>query len=498
MRDDPAGAEPRIVAAAPSAHAMTTEATTDLPRFMLSRPRWLTTPPIAVGRRGGWIALSVLLLATLAVVAYAASGPTVLVPRSVRVFPNWEAGPLHYITSRPLTDRWTLDLIFSFVLVAMLIAYGIAMAAIRSLTMRSIVIVVLVLHLILLLSPPLQLSDIFNYMGYARLGALHHISPYTHGISSEHFDPIFQFASWDNLKSPYGELFTALSYPLAFLSLPVAFWVIKVLVVLFSLGFLSLVWWCAVKLGRDPRFVVGFVALNPIYLLYAVAGFHNDFLMLVASMAAIAFVLSGRDRSAGAALVVAVAVKFTAILLGPFLLVAVGTRARSKQLVIGGVIAAIPLVVMSVILFGTSLPNLQQQSSLLTELSMPNLVGLALHVGGATSTVLDLADLFVVAVVLYQFLRGLRGRDWLAGAGWSTLALLVSLAWLVPWYIVWVLPLAALGTSPWLRRMTAVMTVFLVLTFAPGVTTYLSDHNINPLDTPAGRASQSLQNSLAS
>ena len=281
-------------------------------------------------------------------------------------------------------------MIFSCVLVAMLIAYGVAMAAIRSLTMRSIVIVVVILHLILLLSPPLQLSDIFNYMGYARLGALHHISPYTHGISSEHFDPIFQFASWDNLKSPYGELFTAVSYPLAFLPLPVAFWVIKVVVVLLSLGFLALVWWCAVKLDRDPRFVVGFVALNPIYLLYAVAGFHNDFLMLVASMAAIAFVLSGRDRSAGAALVVAIAVKFTAILLAPFLLVAVGTRQRSKQLVIGGLIAAIPLVVLSVILFGTSLPNLQQQSSLITELSISNLVGLLLHVGGATSTVLYL------------------------------------------------------------------------------------------------------------
>ena len=112
------------------------------PGSTLSRPRWLTTPPIAVGRRGGWIALSVLLLATLAVVAYASSGPTVLVPRSVRVFPNWEAGPLHLITSRPLNDRWTLDVIFSCVLVAMLIAYGVAMAAIRSLTMRSIVIVV--------------------------------------------------------------------------------------------------------------------------------------------------------------------------------------------------------------------------------------------------------------------------------------------------------------------------------------------------------------------
>ena len=58
-------------------------------------------------------------------------------------------------------------------------------------------------------------------------------------------------------------------------------------------------------------------------------------------------------------------------------------------------------------------------------------------------------------------------------------------------------PLAALSTSPGLRRMTAVMTVFLVLTFAPGVTKYLSNHDINPLSTPAGRASMSLQNRLA-
>ncbi len=36
-----------------------------------------------------------------------------------------------------------------------------------------------------------------------------------------------------------------------------------------------------------------------------------------------------------------------------------------------------------------------------------------------------------------------------------------------------------------------------MLTFVPATTTYLSDHNINPLDTPAGRASQSLQNKLA-
>ena len=36
--------------------------------------------------------------------------------------------------------------------------------------------------------------------------------------------------------------------------------------------------------------VLVLVALNPIYMMYAVGGFHNDFFMLVPSMAAIALV----------------------------------------------------------------------------------------------------------------------------------------------------------------------------------------------------------------
>ena len=48
--------------------------------------------------------------------------------------------------------------------------------------MRTIVISIVALHAILLLSPPLQLTDLFNYLGYARLGGLHHLNPYTHVI----------------------------------------------------------------------------------------------------------------------------------------------------------------------------------------------------------------------------------------------------------------------------------------------------------------------------
>ena len=113
----------------------------------------------------------------------------------------------------------------------MFAAYAVVVAAARTFSMRAIAIVVVALHVILLLSPPLQLTDVFNYLGYARLGALHHLNPYTHVIKQEMFDPVYRFTSWHNLRSPYGPLFTAITYPLAFVSLPVAYWMLKIVTV---------------------------------------------------------------------------------------------------------------------------------------------------------------------------------------------------------------------------------------------------------------------------
>ncbi len=146
----------------------------------------------------------------------------------------------------------------------------------------------------------MQLTDLFNYLGYARLGAVHHLNPYTHGIGAEVHDPVFRFSTWHNLHSPYGPLFTAFTYPIALLPIPVAYWVLKVFAVGLSLAFIGLVYKCAVLLGRDPRFAVLFVAANPIYLMYAVGGFHNDFFMLVPSTAAIALLLAPAGPLRGA------------------------------------------------------------------------------------------------------------------------------------------------------------------------------------------------------
>ena len=271
-----------------------------------------------------------------------------------------------------------LNIGLSAVLVVMLVAYAAVLASVRSLSMRAIVITVVALHAILLLSPPQQLTDLFNYLGYARLGGLHHLNPYTHPIADEIHDPVFRFTTWHHLLSPYGQLFTALTYPLALLPLPVAYWAMKVITVLMSLAFIALVGVCARSLGRDPRFAVLFVAANPIYLMFAIPGFHNDFFMLVPSTAAVAFLLE-QPRPAGRG----------------------GADGRGVREVHGGAAAPVPADRraaatsggggswrercsrrsrcwrMSIALFGFAIPNLQDQSTLLTELEHPEPVRVA-------------------------------------------------------------------------------------------------------------------------
>jgi hypothetical protein len=155
----------------------------------------------------------------------------------------------------------------------------------------------------------------------------------------------------------------------------------------------------------------------------------------------------------------------------------------------GALAAAIPLALMSVALFGLSLPNLGVQSGLITGLSLPNLTGLAAGTGGATHAVMRVVNVGVVLVVL----AGLRRRDWVAAAGWAQLALVASMAWLMPWYIVWVLPLAAVAGSARLRRGAVAFTVFLVVTFAPATNWFLHTHDVRPMNTPVGNAALAYQ-----
>ncbi len=496
MRDDPAVAEASGLLAAGtagSAGAADATATISFGRRAAPAVRLRAVRIPTLGARAGYLALALILLGALATVLFAAAGSGVLAPRAHALFPSWEAGPLHALGLLPRLSTRQMQTADSLFLLAMTATYAATLIAARSLSMRVIWIWIVAVSVILLIGPPLQLTDLFNYIAYARLGALHHLNPYTHVINNEAWDPVYGSTSWHNLSSPYGPLFTAITYPLAWLPLPISYWVLKSAIVAASLTFVWLVGKCAKLLGQDPRPAVLFVAANPLYVFYAVGAFHNDFLMLVPSTAAIALLLMRRDRAAGAAVALAVAVKVTAVVLLPFLLIAARPPARRPRVLAGAVLAAIPLALMNLALFGFNMPNLADQTGVVTGFSVPNLVGLALGVGGSTSGLLRLASVGVVAVVLLS-LR--RPRAWIAGAGWSTLALISSVAWLMPWYLVWVLPLAALGSSVRLRRATLAFTVFLVLTFMPETGVFVNAHGLNPMSTSVGQAALANQEKL--
>jgi hypothetical protein len=61
--------------------------------------------------------------------------------------------------------------------------------------------------------------------------------------------------------------------------------------------------------------------------------------------------------------------------------------------------------------------------------------------------------------------------DWIAGSGWAALALLVTAASLLPWYVVWLMPLAALGRDRRLWKaslvLSGVMVGFQLLAYIP-------------------------------
>jgi hypothetical protein len=86
-------------------------------------------------------------------------------------------------------------------------------------------------------------------------------------------------------------------------------------------------------------------------------------------------------------------------------------------------------------------------------------LGTAGHVAGVLLAILFA---FVFCRLLLRVWRG--ELDWIDGAGWMVVALLITASSLLPWYVAWLMPLAALGADRRLWRTSIAMTgVFLAV-----------------------------------
>jgi hypothetical protein len=410
-----------------------------------------------------WLAaggLAVMVVAAGVVAVGAAGGRSFLVFSGRKPMTDWLAGPFGGLTD-PITP-----VLFGVMVFAMAAGYLTVLAYSRSLRPRLAFAGLGVLHLIVLLAPVLLTADVIGYINYARLDVVHGLNPYTSGASDAPYDLTHFWVIWHYLPSPYGPLFTVLIKPLALVDYRAAVWLVKVAAALAALGCLGLMWRCARLLGRDPVFATVFVGLNPIWLLWAVGGAHNDVLLTLLVLLAIERILSLHQASGGAALAGAVAVKASGGLILPFALL--GSPGRVRMVVgaaVGG--AAIAGVVLLMLGPGVVLDYptaVSVQNDLVTQHSVPGRVGELIGVGGATAAVRLAATIAFVVAVLALLVRTWRGADWLESAGWATLALLLATPWFMPWYLVWLLPLAALSPSRRLAGATLAVTAFVALT----------------------------------
>jgi hypothetical protein len=95
---------------------------------------------------------------------------------------------------------------------------------------------------------------------------------------------------------------------------------------------------------------------------------------------------------------------------------------------------------------------------------VPGFLNLGLGLGTVSQvTSVILAVCFVVAFV-FLLRRVWRGQmDWIDGAAWATLAMLVTASSLLPWYVAWLLPLVGLCTDRRLWRGALIITAWMQL-----------------------------------
>jgi Glycosyltransferase family 87 len=380
------------------------------------------------------------------------------VPHRGHATAGWIAGPFAVYGGRMTAARFIL------LLSAMWVCYLLVLALADSVRPRWAVGAIVTATALFTIGPPLLSTDVFNYIDYGRLGAIHHLNPYVHGPAAAPHDPVFRYAGWHHTPSAYGPLFTLVSYPIASLGLGGTLWSLKALTGAAILATVALVWRCARMTGQSPVAAGLFFGLNPVLLVFAVAGAHNDVLALFPIVAAMALALSGRPALAGASAVTAVAVKATAGLVLPFMVL--GSRRRWSMLA-GMAAATLAFASLALAIFGSAALSepfrltVQHQHYYFVH-SVPPHVAALLGLGPHSSALRRAFELLAAVAIVALLIRTALSRDWLSGAGWATVATLVGTTYMLPWYTIWVLPFAAVARDRRLRVAALCLGTFVV------------------------------------
>lgn len=339
------------------------------------------------------------------------------------------------------------------------------------------------LGLTLALLPALPSDDIFSYILYGRISALHHANPLVATPASFPDDPFLSLVYWQTTRSVYGPVWLLLSGALSLLAqalgggLVVYVALFKALGLLAHLANAALIWLILGRLAPRRRLVGALLyAWNPLCLVEFCASAHNDALMLFFLLLGVYALVRQREALGLIALALAIQTKITPVALAPFYLVYCARRLRAAgadwRVVMWGIAWRVGLVALAALVviapfwagpqtFGALLfspPAQQLDNSLLESISWPlrwlaqGTLGLsASQARAVVETTLKLVALALFgALWLWEMRRTRSLVGTLSAWGWTLIwYALIASGWFWPWYVTWAVAVAAV--APWGR-----------------------------------------------
>ena len=334
---------------------------------------------------------------------------------------------------------------------------GLLALARRAARLRTVVALAIAVQLAPLGAPLLLSSDAWTYWAYGRIAVVHDANPYRDAPSEFPSDPAYEWTGsrWRDSTSVYGPGFTLASEPVAAAagsSEDAAAWLYKGLAGLAAVS-------ATLLAARRSAFAAAFVGWNPLLAVHLAGGGHNDAWVGALLLAALAAGAGGRRHLAGVAWMLGITVKWVSLVLLPLSLLEARATGRRVGLLAFGLTA---LVISGLAtwrygiawleVLGPLAGNAEDTTSFalpgrLSQLGVPIEAAIALFVA--------------VFAVVYALLLGeaWRGRARLALAA---AALVACSPYVTPWYLAWVVPLAAVEEDRLARGLTLALCAYLL------------------------------------
>ena len=342
---------------------------------------------------------------------------------------------------------------------------GIVLLRRQAASLAAVLAVAAVIQVAPLAGPTLLSTDVWTYWMYGRIGAELGGNPYGDAPSRYPNDVAYRVmgSSWKNTPSLYGPLFTLGSEAHARVAggdPDRAAWLYRAASALAVLGTAAL----AASIARRRAFAAAFVGWNPLLALHFGGGGHNDALMMLLVVGALACAVRGSPNLAGVAWAAAIGVKWVA---AAFLVIWALDRARRRApLGLPGLAAAtLGIVLAATLRYGTTW--LEAFGGLSSQARRTGSIGLSSWLGdlglGHRAT---LAAIAVASLVAFAWLalEAWRRRARLGVTG-SVVAL--GQGWLNPWYASWGVSLSASEEDRLAWGLAVALTAFLLLDVVP-------------------------------